>query len=59
MKNFIKGMLTLWTILTTLWSIVSVLMLCGFIRRLNEFTDELSTPPGKARVTYGSYYNRN
>lgn len=59
MKNFIKGMLTLWTILATLWSIVSVLMLCGFIRRLNEFTDELSTPPGKKRVAYRSYYNRN
>ena len=45
MKNYMRGMLTLWTILTTLWMFISM-----------DVIKELAKP-SKRPITYRSYYD--
>lgn len=50
MKNFIKGVLVLWTILTTISAFTAFKM-------IDELREELRSSRRRAPITYRDYYN--
>ena len=54
MRNFMKGVLPLWTVLTTIWTIISFGLIGGMIEGLCEEKEKSNTRTRRP-VSYTSY----
>lgn len=54
MRNFVKGVLSLWTVLTTIWTIITFGLIGGAIEGLCEENEDLNARARK-HVSYKSY----
>lgn len=55
MRNFIKGVLALWTVLTTIWTIVTFGLIGGIIDCLCDEKEKKSNIRTRRPVSYTSY----
>ena len=58
MKNFVKGVLSLWTVLTTIWTIITFGLIGGAIEGLCEENEDLNER-ARRPVSYKSYHDHS
>ena len=58
MRNFMKGVLALWTVLTTIWTIVTFGLIRGMIEGLCDEKEQKSNIRTRRPVSYTSYRDR-
>ena len=56
MKNFIKGMLSLWTVLTTIWTAITFMLIGAMLEGLADLKKERES---RERHTYRGFYDKN